>query len=57
MKGRIIRISLMPAQNKYKITHVCQVIRTDDFEVNTYDYKVVHIDDQDVLLENISNIS
>ncbi len=53
MEKKVFRINRVTGTVDFKICEVGQVIKTNRFEADTYQYRVVHIDDQDVLLERI----
>ncbi len=53
MDKRVFRVNRITGTADFKIYEVGQVIKTNRFETNTYQYRVVQIDDQDVLLERI----
>ena len=48
---KVIRINLQRGKREFEVTQVGQTIKTRTLEHNPYVYKVVHIDDQDILLE------
>ena len=56
MKQQVIRVNLRRAEKEFGITHLGQTIETRTLEHNPYHYRVVHIDDQDVLLERITRV-
>ena len=51
MEQRVTRMNLRRAEKEFGVTHLGQIIKTRALEHNLYSYRVVHIDDQDVLLE------
>jgi hypothetical protein len=50
-KDKLIRTNLRHGEKEFGITHVGQTIETHALEHNPHRYRVVHIDDQDILLE------
>ena len=51
MEQRVIRMNLRYAEKEFGVMHLGQTIKTRTLEHNPYHYRLVHIDDQDVLLE------
>ncbi len=48
---QVLRTNLRHGEKGFGITHVGQTIETYALENNFHRYRVVHIDDQDILLE------
>ena len=48
------RINRRYAEREFAVQKVGELIETRGFEINLHWYKVVHIDDQDVLFERLN---
>jgi len=52
-KQKTFQVNRRYAERKFAVQKVGQLIKTREFEINLHWYKVVHIDDQDVLLDRV----
>ena len=50
---KTFRVNRRYAEREFAIQKVGELIETREFEINLHCYKVVHIDDQDVLFERV----
>ena len=53
-KQKTFRVNRRYAERKFAVQKVGELIKTREFEINLHCYKVVHIDDQDVLFERLN---
>jgi len=53
MRKDVFRVNRRVAESELAVREIGQVVETSTLEHTVYNYKVVHIDDQDVLLERI----
>ena len=52
-KQKTFRVNRRYAEREFAVQKVGELIETREFEINLHLYKVVHIDDQDVLFERV----
>jgi len=52
-KQKTFRVNRRYAERKFAVQKVGELIKTREFEINLHLYKIVHIDDQDVLFERV----
>ncbi|MBA7671448.1 hypothetical protein ES703_79606 [subsurface metagenome] len=52
-KQKTFRVNHRYAEREFAIQKVGELIKTRGFEINLHLYKVVHIDDQDILFERV----
>jgi len=53
-KHKTFRVNRRYAEREFAVQKVGELIETRGFEINLHFYKVVHIDDQDVLFERLN---
>ena len=53
-KQKTFRVNRRYAEREFTIQGVGELIETRGFEINLHWYKIVHIDDQDVLFERVT---
>lgn len=54
-KQKTFRVNRRYAQREFAVQKVGELIKTREFGTNLHLYKIVHIDDQDVLFERENN--
>ena len=52
-KQKTFRVNRRYAEREFAVQKVGELIETRGFEINLHLYKIVHIDDQDVLFERV----
>ena len=52
-KQKTFRVNRRYAEREFAVQKVGELIKAREFEINLHLYKVVHIDDQDVLFERV----
>ena len=52
-KRKTFRVNRRYAEREFAVQKVGELIETRGFEINLHLYKIVHIDDQDVLFERV----
>ena len=52
-KQKTFRVNHRYAEREFAIQKVGELIKTRGFEINSHWYKVVHIDEQDILFERV----
>jgi len=55
-KQKTFRVNRRYAEHEFAVQKVGELIEARGFEINLHCYKIVHIDDQDVLFERASNV-
>jgi len=53
-KQKTFRVNRRYAEREFAVQKVGELIKTRGFEINLHMYKVVHIDDQDILFERVT---
>ena len=53
-KQKTFRVNRRYAEREFAVQKVGELIETREFEINLHLYKIVHIDDQDVLFERVT---
>jgi len=53
-KQKTFRVNRRYAEREFAVQKVGELIETREFEINLYWYKIVHVDDQDVLFERVT---
>jgi len=53
-KQETFRVNRRYAEREFAVQKVGELIKTRGFEINLHLYKVVHIDNQDVLFERVT---
>ena len=52
-KQKTFRVNRRYAEREFAVQKVGELIETREFEINLHWYKIVHIDDQDILFERV----
>ena len=52
---KTFRVNRRYAERKFAVRKIGELVKTREFEIDLHLYKVVHVDDQDVLFERESN--